>query len=171
MTPMSIEELDRQHRRNAASRLAVASVLLTATVILSLAAAGSSRIETTPPVSSDSTVTGLQERQKDQQNQLDRLRELFTYCRLNWSDPRCSDPTGGAAAGPVAVTQRTPADDSDNSDGSDTENTVIVQQPRPVATPREPKSGPDTNTQSHTYAQTSRGSSDRHSERNHPKNP
>lgn len=135
-----IETLDRQKKREASRRLAVASILLTASVILSLAAAGATKMDTAPPVSSDATYSRLQAEQRQQAEQLNRLRQLFTYCRssVHWGDIRCVDPTVTLGR-TITVTQPAPtsdesdsSDSSDNSsdDGSDTRIVVVTPTPR-----------------------------------------
>lgn len=133
---LTIEALDRQHRREANRRLAVATVLLCSTGVLSLAAAGSTKL---PQAHTATTVTRLQDQNRAKDDQLLRLRQLFTYCRssIGWTDDRCGNPTGGAAVGNVPVDARVVrvTDSSDSSDNSDGGTRVVVQQPRPTASP------------------------------------
>jgi hypothetical protein len=101
-------------------------------VIFAIAFAGSSRIEPNQP---DPRIEQLERTVDHRDNQLHRMRQLFTYCRtsVNWQDDRCSNPSSTAPQSIVVTdptnTTRYVRDDDDDDEGSTT--TVVV---RPGAT-------------------------------------
>lgn len=119
-----------------------AGILLAGSGVLSLAATS---IEP-EPVGADPLVRQLQVQNETKDDQLLRLRQLFTYCRqsVNWSDERCATPGTSARGSSLSVSDPVRiVRDSDDDDDGDT--TVVVQAPRPSTTPRgSQRPGPET---------------------------
>lgn len=165
-----IQALERQNRRRESRRLAMSSVLLCLMVVLAFAVSGESKIGTTP---SDPTVERLQTRTKEQADQLERLRQLFSFCRssVNWSDDRCGNPTGTSSVGSLPVDTRVvrvndSSDDGSDDSSSDDSRTVVVQRSRPTVSPTRGSQRP---THPRKSGEADGGNGDRHGNRDRPK--